>query len=44
MVGPLRRAGADVVMLELMDIVASGLVPPEHAAAARRADAPRSPR
>jgi lysophospholipase L1-like esterase len=32
-VGPLRRAGADVLMLELMDIVASGLVPPEHAAA-----------
>ena len=26
-VGPLRRAGADVLMLELMDIVASGLVP-----------------
>jgi lysophospholipase L1-like esterase len=33
MVGPLRRAGADVVLLELMDIVASGLVPREHAAA-----------
>jgi lysophospholipase L1-like esterase len=32
-VGPLRRAGADVLLLELMDIVASGLVPPEHAAA-----------
>ena len=32
-VGPLRRAGADVVLLELMDIVASGLVPAEHAAA-----------
>ena len=32
-VGPLRRAGADVVLLELMDIVASGLVPREHAAA-----------
>jgi lysophospholipase L1-like esterase len=31
-VGPLRRAGADVVLLELMDIVASGLVPREHAA------------
>jgi len=30
-VGPLRRAGADVLMLELMDIVASGLVPPEYA-------------
>lgn len=30
-VGPLRRAGADVVLLELMDIVASGLVPREHA-------------
>ena len=32
-VGPLRRAGADVLLLELMDIVASGLVPTEHAAA-----------
>jgi lysophospholipase L1-like esterase len=32
-VGPLRRAGADVLLLELMDIVASGLVPGEHAAA-----------
>jgi lysophospholipase L1-like esterase len=32
-VGPLRRAGADVLLLELMDIVASGLVPREHAAA-----------
>jgi lysophospholipase L1-like esterase len=32
-VGPLRRAGADVLMIELMDIVASGLVPHEHAAA-----------
>ena len=31
-VGPLRRAGADVLLLELMDIVASGLVPPEQAA------------
>ena len=30
-VGSLAGAGADVVMLELMDIVASGLVPPEHA-------------
>lgn len=30
-VGALAGAGADVVMLELMDIVASGLVPPEHA-------------
>ncbi|MEO8689081.1 MAG: SGNH/GDSL hydrolase family protein [Solirubrobacteraceae bacterium] len=32
-VGPLRRAGADVLLLELMDIVTSGLVPREHAAA-----------
>ena len=32
MVGALRDAGADVVMLELLDIVAAGLVPPEHAA------------
>jgi len=31
-VGPLRRAGADVVLLELMDIVASGLVPAAQAA------------
>jgi lysophospholipase L1-like esterase len=31
-VGPLRGAGADVLMIELMDIVASGLVPPEYAA------------
>jgi lysophospholipase L1-like esterase len=30
-VGPLRAAGADVLMLELMDIVASGLVPAEYA-------------
>jgi lysophospholipase L1-like esterase len=30
-VGPLRGAGADVLMIELMDIVASGLVPPEYA-------------
>jgi lysophospholipase L1-like esterase len=30
-VGPLRRGGADVLMIELMDIVASGLVPAEHA-------------
>jgi len=30
-VGALRRTRADVLMLELMDIVASGLVPPEHA-------------
>jgi lysophospholipase L1-like esterase len=30
-VGPLRRAGADVLMIELMDIVASGLVPAERA-------------
>jgi lysophospholipase L1-like esterase len=29
----LRRAGADVLMVELMDIVASGLVPDEHVAA-----------
>ena len=32
-VAPLREAGADLLMLELMDIVASGLIPPEHAAA-----------
>lgn len=32
-VGPLRAAGSDVLMIELMDIVASGLVPPEHAPA-----------
>jgi lysophospholipase L1-like esterase len=31
-VGPLRRAGADVLMIELLDIVASGLVPDEYAA------------
>lgn len=31
-VGPLRGAGADVLMIELMDIVASGLVPAEYAA------------
>jgi lysophospholipase L1-like esterase len=30
-VGPLRGAGADVLMIELLDIVASGLVPAEHA-------------
>jgi lysophospholipase L1-like esterase len=30
-VGPLRQGGADVLMIELMDIVASGLVPAEHA-------------
>jgi lysophospholipase L1-like esterase len=30
-VGPLRRAGADVLMIELLDIVASGLVPADHA-------------
>ena len=30
-VGALRHAGADVLLLELMDIVASGLVPSEHA-------------
>jgi lysophospholipase L1-like esterase len=30
-VSPLRRSGADVLMIELMDIVASGLVPAEHA-------------
>ena len=28
---PLRQAGVDLLMLELMDIVASGLVPSEHA-------------
>jgi lysophospholipase L1-like esterase len=28
---PLREAGADLLMLELMDIVASGLVPSEYA-------------
>lgn len=33
MVGPLRRAGSDVLLLELMDVVASGLVPRERAAA-----------
>jgi len=31
-VAPLRAAGSDVLMIELMDIVASGLVPAEHAA------------
>jgi lysophospholipase L1-like esterase len=31
-VGPLRAAGADVLMIELLDIVASGLVPAEYAA------------
>ncbi|HYZ30610.1 MAG TPA: SGNH/GDSL hydrolase family protein [Thermoleophilaceae bacterium] len=30
-VAPLRRAGADVLMIELLDIVASGLIPPAHA-------------
>jgi lysophospholipase L1-like esterase len=30
-VGPLRRAGADVLMIELLDIVASGLVAADHA-------------
>ncbi len=30
-VAPLRRAGADVLMLELLDIVASGLVPAKYA-------------
>jgi lysophospholipase L1-like esterase len=30
-VGPLRRGGANVLMIELMDIVASGLVPAEYA-------------
>jgi lysophospholipase L1-like esterase len=30
-VGPLRRAGAHVLMIELLDIVASGLVPANHA-------------
>jgi lysophospholipase L1-like esterase len=33
MVGPLRRAGSDVLLLELMDVVASGLVPGDRAAA-----------
>jgi lysophospholipase L1-like esterase len=33
MVGPLRRAGSNVLLLELMDVVASGLVPRERAAA-----------
>jgi lysophospholipase L1-like esterase len=33
MVGPLRRAGSDVLLLELMDVVASGLVRGERAAA-----------
>ena len=42
-VGPLRRAGADVVLLELMDIVASGLVAARAGGGARRAHAPRSP-
>ena len=42
-VGPLRRAGADVLLLELMDIVASGLVPRGARGGARRAHAPRSP-
>jgi lysophospholipase L1-like esterase len=32
-VSPLRSSGADVLMIELMDIVASGLVAREHAAA-----------
>ena len=31
-VGPLREAGADLLMLELMDIVASGLIPEEYEA------------
>jgi lysophospholipase L1-like esterase len=30
---PLREAGADLLMIELLDIVASGLVPAEHAGA-----------
>jgi lysophospholipase L1-like esterase len=30
-VGPLRREGADVLMIELLDIVASGLVPADYA-------------
>jgi lysophospholipase L1-like esterase len=30
-VGPLRQAGSDVLMIELMDIVSSGLVPAEYA-------------
>jgi lysophospholipase L1-like esterase len=33
MAAPLRRAGADLLMLELMDLTKSGLVPPEHEAA-----------
>jgi lysophospholipase L1-like esterase len=32
-VAPLRAAGADVVMIELLDIVASGLIAPDHAPA-----------
>ena len=32
-VAPLRAAGADVVMIELLDIVASGLIPPEQSPA-----------
>lgn len=31
MVAPLRAAGADVLMIELMNIVASGLIPEKHA-------------
>jgi lysophospholipase L1-like esterase len=31
--GALREVGADLLMIELMDIVAAGLIPPEHAAA-----------
>jgi lysophospholipase L1-like esterase len=30
---PLREAGADLLMIELLDIIASGLVPAEHAGA-----------
>jgi lysophospholipase L1-like esterase len=32
-VAPLRAGGAAVVMIELLDIVASGLIPPDHAPA-----------
>jgi lysophospholipase L1-like esterase len=43
-VGPLRRFGADVLMIELMDIVASGLVPAENGGplGERMAPSPRS--
>ena len=32
-VGPLRAVGAEVMMIELLDIVASGLIAPDHAPA-----------